>query len=672
MATQLSPRFDLSDAVTNCDYGNQADVVELITSPYTPLFYEDAVLTKIYQDPRSLANSILDTWGRETFQYGQGAVPTKEIYSPSYVPRGRQFLTNDDLPRPDEINTATDNLNLECVLCYIDVPTGGISRVQGQFLRADYMTAPVCARTIASSRAYWDYAGRLMQDRMMVEQTTMINFFNVVLQATSGYKILLETGHPDANLSARALTAYPQTYGEEQFPKVYDPEAVQPLTFAFLQTLALTAMYEYQLVKGAVETDNGPIWTLISDFDWYNQNIGLNPQWSENLRWTAPGVLFQGFNPGLVNNVSEVNGIGNWRFQTRGELPRYTYSAAVGGVVEVQPFVTINQEIGVEPVRNPAWRDAPFGVAYVVTKTQAKLLTQPELTLSSGISVPNLQGGGANGVQWQAFNPYDPLCNPEQNLPRWKMHFRMGFMQDEYYTAFAILYRRTQPVYPETPLCSPYPIVCEDPTTETCEDINGPCGGRETLSPSITKTVLGDEVRYSATACGGTRYVRARVDFVPNRPNGVITAACGSTVNVFYSDGTQDVGTILDTSWAAPSRPYDEYFIDLGSGNSIPAGECITLLQDLDGTVTVATIIACVSSDVCEELEANQVKIFTDHALVGSLVTVFVTGSDGTTDVVVTVADSDPEQGWYIIEAVGLDCADGGGLEGGTFNIGTP
>lgn len=673
MASSVSQRWDLSDAVTACNYSNQSEVVALITNRYTPLYFEDAVLTKLYQDPRSLANQVLQNWPREQFDYGQNSVPFKEVYNPAYVPRGMQYLKDDNVPMPDEVTNPELNANAACVLCYEDIPTGGFSKMQGRFVRADYRTAPICVRQIVGARQYWTYAERMMADRMMTEQTVMTNFYNLVAHTTSGYKVLLESDRPASELgNARALLdLYPQTYMEDQFPQVHDPEKIQPLSFGIIQQLSERMGYDYNLNRAAVQTDNGPVWTWYVPDDWYNVNVRQNPQWTENLRWEAPGTLFQGFNPGIVQGTSNVHVIGNARIVTNGDLPRYTWDCALHGVVEVQPFAPVNTEIGVENVRNPDWLNAPFAVARLYSPLQAKILTQPDITLSSGIAVPNIQGN-AEGI-WEPWNEYDPLCNPERNLPYWKFHYRLGFIGNEPWTAVEILYRRALPSYPAPTQCNLVPVTTDTAGESLCDDLNGPCSQREPVDASLTKTRLGDEVRYTATACGGTRYIRVRVEFQANRPGGLITPACGSTVKVFYSDASFDTGTILDVSWAQPSRPYDEYFIDLGSGNSVPTGECVTLLQDLDASPTTALIIACVGADVCDELDANQIKIFVDHSLVcGGGDTEFVINTVDTTEIVVTIIDSAPEEGWYIVQATGLDCADGGGVEGGTFECQAP
>lgn len=663
MATSVSPRWDLAEAVENCEYGNSDEVTNLITNRYTPLYYEDDVLTKMYMDPMTWTGAILDRWPREVFNYGQGSIPYREIYHPAFVPRGIQNFQNDNTPIPAEVSNPADGAFSNCVFCYIDIPTGGRSTVRAKFVRRDYRTAPICVRDIQSSRNYWEYTDRLLSDRMAAEQTTMVDFFNLVAHETSGYKVLLESDHPDTTaLNPRQLLPqYPNTYLEEQAPAIYNPNNIQPLTLSILLQLAQRMSQDYTFRNTAVGlSERGPLYKLEVSDDWYMYNQILNPQWSENFRWSAPQTLFKGFNPNRLQYPGQQEVIQNWLIFQNNFMPRYTINTVDGGLVEVQPFTTVTSEAGVEAVLNPAWINAPFGVARISSPTQAKVLTQPGITNSQGIAIPNVQG-----VNWEPWNEYDPICNPEKLLPYWKFHFRMGFMPVEPWTAIEIIYRRQEIIYPETPACNLYPIVCATVTPETCEALNGDCSQRSPVPGSITKTKQSTEVLYTHVTCGSTRYVEVRVPFLSGRRN-QLSCACGSSVRIQYSDDTFDQGVVLNNYWSTPANPYDTYLIDLGSGNSVPAGECITDISCLDGTPLVANILVCVGEDICEELEAGQIYIFTDQPLMPDGTPVYtITGSDGVTNIVVTVVEADPTNNKYLVSAVGLDCADAGGIAGG-------
>lgn len=666
MPTQPSPYWDFADAVANCDYGNSQDVVQLITGQYTPLYYEKAVMTVLYENPTFWRNSVVNMFPTENWDYGLGEVPIQEVYTPPYIPQGVQNFQNDTLPPNDQVfeQAGTNTGNSQCVFCYMDIPFGGFFTMKGMFVRRDYMTPQICVREIASARLFWKYAQIITESRRIAEDTAMIDFKNLVQLYTAGHKILLETDSPLAasNPPQALLTEYPETYLRDLFPQIVNYENVQPLTYRFLNKLAQRLSNDYRFSDITEKSEMGPMYKLRVSEDWFFGEIVDNPQFTENLRYYMPDSLFRrAYNPDLNLYPGQVGSYKNWSFIQDSTLPRYAPDGN-GGLVQVQKFITTTTQNGDETIYNKAWDAAPFGIAYVESSEAAKLMSQGPLTTNQGISIPNVQG-----INWEAWNPYDRDCNPEMLLPRWKFHFRMGFKPWKPWTAIGILYRRRQYEVPESPNCNLYPLVCDTAVTESCDELNGACSGRSPLPSSPTQSVQGDEVVYDVEACGGDRYVNVRVKFQIGRPNGLISCTCGGSVLVTFSDGTTQLSTLLNSRWASAPLPYDTYLIDLGSGNSIPEGECITLIQCVDGTPASTTITACVGEDICEELAAGQVYIYTAQPLVCSetQTEIEITGTGGS--VVVTIEDSWPEQNKYLIEAVGLDCADVGGLEGATI-----
>jgi len=671
MATSVSQRWDLEDAVSECNFGNEQEVVTLITNQYTPLYFDKIAITRLYEDPLFLESSVVNMYPTMNFDYGQGDIPRNKVYHPPYIPMGIQNFQLDNLPRPDQVaETGPSEGNSNCIFCYIDIPFGGVSYQQGMIVRRDYRTPQVCARDIASSAAYWDYAGQVIESRMMAEQRTMQDFKNFVRLYTAGHKIVLEPNSPitAANPPQSIQNTYPETYETDLFPQVIDPNAILPLSFAFLQnTLLQYIMQDYTFRFLAKAGPRGPVWEVEVDSDWYANEVINNPQWTENLRWEAPAILFQGQVPDSRLYPGNVEGLGNYRFVIDATLPRYAPDGA-GGIVEVQKFITTPVEVNSQTILNKAWVTAPFGVAYFKNPLGAKLLTQPGITTNQGITIPDVQRTG-----WIPWNEFDPLCNPEKLKPYWKFHFRMGFMPYQPYRGIAVLFRRTMPNIPETPNCTPYPIVNTTAATEDCDVLNGPCSGRTPLPASITQTLAGNQVIYTHTECGGTRYVDVRVQFQPNRPGGLMNCECPGQVRVTYSDDTFDTATILNTRWATSYLPYDHYFLDLGSGNSVPTGECIVLIQCLETPLNEATITFCTDTGLDgDTLPTNQVMIYVDQPIdcTGGLSVITVDGSGS--PVTVTIVSSDIEALRYIITAVGLTCASSGGLEGATFACNAP
>lgn len=667
MATSVSPRWDLEDAVSQCNFGNEDEVVELITHQYTPIAFEKIALTRLYENPRLIVDSVMNDYPTMSFDYGQGDVPKNKVFHPPYVPMGIQNFQNDNLKRSDEVaEQGPSEGNSNCIFCYIDVPFGGVSYQEGRMVRRDYRTPQVCVRDIATSAAFWDYAGEVIQARMAVETRTMQDFKNLVRLYTTGHKIVLEAGSPitAANSPFAIQNEYPESYETDLFPQVFNPNNVQPLNFSFLMnTLLQYIMQDYTFLQISKAGPRGPVWEVEVDSDWYANEVINNPQWSENLRYNMPAILFQGQIPDSRLYPGETNVIGNYRFVIDSTLPRYAPDGN-GGIVEVQKFITTPVEVRSQTILNKAWVTAPFGVAYFKNPLAAKLMSQPALTTNQGISIPDVQRTG-----WKAWNEVDPLCNPELLKPYWKFHFRMGWMPYEPWHGIAILYRRVQPNIPETPACSLYPIVDTTAITEDCDTLNGPCSGRTALPASITQTTQGNEVIYTHTECGGTRYVDVRVKFQPNRPGGLMNCECPGQVQVFYSDDTSDTATILNTRWATSYLPYDHYFLDLGSGNSVPTGECIVNILCLETPLNTATITFCTGDDLDgDPLPTNQVAIYVDQPIncTGGQ-TEIVVNTLNDTEIVVTIISSDPQALRYVVSATGLDCADGDGLVGGTL-----
>src|SRR5687768_9415258 len=103
MATSVSPRWDLEDAVSQCNFGNEDEVVELITNQYTALYFEKIAFTRLYENPMLIANSVVNRYPSMVFDYGQGDVPRNKVFHPPYVPMGIQNFQNDNLPRADQV-----------------------------------------------------------------------------------------------------------------------------------------------------------------------------------------------------------------------------------------------------------------------------------------------------------------------------------------------------------------------------------------------------------------------------------------------------------------------------------------------------------------------------------------------------------------------------------------
>lgn len=667
MATNVSPRWDLEDAVEQCQFGNEDEVVALLTHQYTPLYFDKIGIDRRYEDPQLIAQSVMNIYPTMEFDYGQGDVPRNKVFHPPYMPTGKQNFQNDNLKRSDEVaETGPSEGNSDCVFCYIDITFGGVSYQQGAFVRRDYRTPQVCARTIASAESYWTYFRQVLDAREVAEETVAKDFRNLTNLVAAGHKIVLEANSPITaqNPQDAIQNLYPENVQRDLFPQIIDPTNIQPLTFAFLQnTLFQYISQDFTYTKIAKVGQRGPIWTVRVPDDWYSTEVTFNPQWTENIRYTEPRTLFQGMIPDgrLYPGNAEV--LGNFRFIIDSTLPRYAPDGA-GGMVEVQKFVQMDVEVGQQAILNKAWVTAPFGVAYFENPLAIKLLTQPPITTNQGISIPDVQRTG-----WRPWNEYDPLCNPEKLKPYWKFHFRMGYMPFEPWHGIGILYRRRPPIIPDTPACDLYPIVNVTPVTEDCDALNGPCSGRTALPASISETVSGNAVIYTHTACAGDRYVDVRVQFQPNRPGGLMNCECPGQVQVTYSDGTTDTATILNTRWATSYLPYDHYFLDLGSGNAVPTGECIVLIQCVETPLNTGTITFCTATALDgDPLPTNQVMIYVDQpiACTGGQTEIVVNTVDET-EIVVTIISSDPESLRYIISATGLDCADGDGLVGGTF-----
>lgn len=676
MPASVSPRWDLATAITDCNFANEQEVVSLMANQYTAVYFEEAAINKLYRDPREFGRSVLNMYPTMNFDYGQGALPRNRVYHPPYLPTGRQNFQNDALPQNDWV--AEDGAspgNSNCVFCYQEIPFGGYSTQEAKIVRRDYRTPQVCARDVASSSGYLEYADMITQSRVVAEQTAMYDFRNWIMLETSAHKILLESGSPFAAQNpAQAVQAlYPESFNDPNglFPQITDPEAIQPLSYQFLQLIYNYIGWDYQFERLAADGQRGSIFELYVDNDWYYNEVLNNPQWTETMRYREPMALFFGQNPdSRLYPSGQAEVLGNWRFVIDSTLPRYALTVD-NGIVEVQKYTTITTENGVEAVLNRDWLNAPFGVAFLKNRFAAELLSQPAITTNQGIAIPDVQR-----TNWLPWNEYDPLCNPEKLKPFWKFHFRMGYMPREPWMGIAVLYRRELIETPGRPACSLQPLNCVTPVTNDCDDLNGPCGNRESLQASITRTVQGTDVIWDHTECGGDQYVTVQTRFQTGQADNVISCDCGGSVLVTYSDGTSQLATLLNTRYASSYFPFNQYFLDLGDGNSVPVDECITLIQCVDETPATADILACQGSDECEELDADQVIIYLAQPLVCGVTEtdITITAANGSTTFnPVTIVSSNESGTRIVVEATGLVCLPTGtSLSGGTIVCAVP
>lgn len=598
--------------LSGCDWASSANVADVVSHRYTELAISDRLLQRMAEEPINWVKRIGAMFPEMVFPDGQGRTQITERIHYPHIPSGIQRFH-----RKNASGAVTgDGIDAsDCFHCYGSIPGIGYSKQEMEMFETNLKTQPFCIKSVRHVRDYKQWVDAVVNVRYKVEEQVRADFMTLVLLRTTGNKITLEAGHSQVGSNVRALLArYPSTFNQPFFPTPEVPGNVEPLTFDVLSTLRQRMINDgVNFSKTIAGRANGDaILKIWVDADWMLYNVWENPALTENMRYHVPANLFERAWRYDSTGDSEVyKGICP---QVMGDMPRYAWNADTGGVTMVQKYLPQAIELGTEPVLNPDWENAPFGVAIIPCPGQAKVLGRPVIAEAYGIPILPIDG---NGV-WIARNEYDKECNPEKNMPFFQWNFEKGFAPQEPEGAVAILYRRTKPRAIIVPNCDLYPVIAVTPEDLGCgTDTSIACQNREPVSANITGPADPD-VRdvYCTTALdgnprSGSRYwYRITVEARWAR----LGIAVGDTFKLVLDNGDEVDAKMEDRTFGYPKNVY---FISVGAslsthfiksivpydatplvGNVVGVADSTTDGYDLISTVAIVTLDSPLSCEV--------------------------------------------------------------------------
>lgn len=653
--------------LATCDYSNPASIQALINNEYTSQAFQEEIDTKMVDNPSSITNVFSRMWSVSTFPDGIGDNIMSTVYTPPRFGTGFNTFQYDD-----EFCDVDRNDITRCFWCYEDIKSGGVEHLKTTLVRRGAKTEPLCLETFRSRAHFNDWVGRHLQDRFYWQDQASSDFYALALMRTAGHKILLEVGHPRANLELESpLPEFPSTYMKDFFIKPFNPDNIVGLSTTLLIILA-QQMQQREMFRGAqVSTGrNGePIYDAFIDSDAEYSLFLQNPDWREDMKYTMPEKLFRGYNAGTESDQPR-NVILNFAFRTMVRLPRFAINDATGGIVPVQPTIDVNTENGTKPVPNPDWNVAPLGIMVIPSPNQAEILGRP------GISIPGVPLTMLEGInEWVYWNKYDKECNPDENIFHHRYRWQKGWAPKRPYEALIIMYRRTSLTSYLTNTCNALPIIRVDSLSPCVDEsfLEGGCNfaGRRAVEADVTEP-LEDAARVmcSASTCGSETLLKLKVPFVNGRVGGVIPAVCGDLVLLNLSDGTSITGTLVDNSMAGTqSGGAGIYYVEIAL--ALDEDQCVESIQSVDATPNAANIVGCIGDDDDDTLDPGEVRIVISGGALYNLEladTMTITFNDLTT-APATVTAMDHASLTYTIQFTDdtLTCGSNTGLKSLTF-----
>lgn len=590
------------EMLQGCNWDEPA-VSRLITSEVTQMKFNELVLEIQSANPESMRNLFENYFSTEVWPDGQGQDEIQQYATDPHLPYDfSSFYRTMQICDP---NTAH-----ECLWNYCEVPEGGKGNLPPiEMYRNGFKTKPDCIANIRHIKNFRYWAARVTRARYLIDEHVIKMFTTLAVLKTLGHKWTLQgvrqdSTNPQSPLipvqdsnPRNALNGYLYNYMQPFFPNPTDPNLVLPLTYDVLEILARRwEIYGETRYRIGVNDRGGSIFPIWLDDDWFLQEVLRNPAYFESLKSTMPKFQFAGF---TRDNSGEQEVVGNFAPRIMPWIPRLTESIT-GGLVPVDTMTSVDIEIGKEAIPNRDFLNAPFGIALMPSPQQGKLLTRPTLTTSgAGLPIQPITGQG----QWEIWNEYDPVCNPEKNMPYSKKKFEMGFKLTDPNAGKGIIYRRR--VFHMQPIneCDLAPIFKRSAPTGQCDDLFtvGCSDNNRRHQQEVTQIGSGSRVLCTSMFChtpeGDDPIYNLKVERKVLNPDfNSLGCECGATLQLFVYDANgvfkrQQEGTLLETVFGYP----EGYYV-VQTGTELGEGECIKEIECLDETPTVGNVFSCYDS----------------------------------------------------------------------------
>lgn len=662
---------EYTEFLTECDYTAPNDVVRLINDEYTAQKFNEEIFKRKVEDPTNVSMFFSRYFEVDTFPNAIGETIQQTIYLPARIVSKLNRFQYDDETCSGDAGDLT-----RCMWCYEQIPSGGTMHVESKLFRWAAETPEFCLENIRTRAHFEEYMSMHLDDRYAFETQANSDFYWLTLLRTIGHKTLLQMGgHPlVSTLADSPLPQYPSTFMSDFFPPVTNPDLVLPLQKSILLQLAKNLQYRTDFKDSAVARGkNGePIWEAFIDSDAYFQLIAQYPDEIEAIKYTMAEKLFKGYNAGVADSAAEREIWWNFAFKVFPNLPRLARNAVTGGLIFVQPTITIEAENGNAVIPNPGFDTAPYGLFLIPSSEQAKVYGGRAPVSIPGVPITLTEGENT----WFYFNKYDKVCNPDDNIFKFRYRARRGFMPKRPWKAFAMIYARQDLGLSLDLGCNRYPDVCVTPeagcVNASLLNPSGTVADRRSVEADITLPYMNaDRVQCSGAVCGSNLVWKITVPFTTARAGAVIPTECGDDAlfGVRLSNGTATtaVGTLIDNSMAGTQQAnagiyYFEFAAPLASG------AYIEWVEALDDSPLEGTILSCFdeSNEGCEQFEAGEVQIVISGGPFNPLTLgdeVTVTFDDETT-AVGTISAIDHQNLTYNIVFTDdtINCASRGGL----------
>ncbi len=156
--------------------------------------------------------------------------------------------------------------------------------------------------------------------------------------------------------------------------------------------------------------------------------------------------------------------------------------------------------------------------------------------------------------------------------------------------------------------------------------------GCKTLNDKQSNNIIEEDntrsILCNSAMCGSDTiyrllFDRAAVDAITPDQNPLYPCVCEDEVSVVISDAdgvevrTQSA-TLIEYVRPNMVNVGPIWFVDLGSGNELGEGECITGVICQDDTIHAGNVVSCVDDETDPELASNKIRVILDSALEGA------------------------------------------------------
>ena len=519
--------------------------------------------------------------------------------------------------------------NDECHTDYCEIPEGGMTALPKlEMYKTGFKTKPICIADIRTSQRAKEVAERIVRERFKVDEQVMNIFYTLAVIRMLGHKWVLEysqdgSGRPvpvTNNNPYNILGGYRYNYMQPLFPQVGDINNIMPLSFDFLDQFgsALTLSGNRNNVSSGSRGE--PIFELWHSNDWYRQEVLDNPEYLEKARYFVdPKTLMLS---GYTNETQQREVVGNFAMKQMINLPRFTQSTQ-GGLTVVQPFTTVDIDVGTRPLHNHReWNNAPILMTVALGKGVGEILTRP--ALATGIEGKPIMPITGNG-DWVYRNDYDKECNDDLNRPHFRKRYEMGFQLKNPDAGWGFLSRakkfRLRPIN----TCDLQPIFSIAPVESDCSILTVGCNPlNDRLDNNIIETAGVRKILCSAAACGNPLVYRLsfqglNIDSISPNQN-PLGCDCGDEVTLLINDEDgvtvrQETGTLMHYERPNVVNVHGIWFVELE--DALAAGECISGVSCPDASPTIANVISCIDNETDPTLGGTKLRMILDSLLVG-------------------------------------------------------